>query len=202
VHLNVPAPRRSHRLGSRPRRAAGTVVAGAILFASASTDSLWAGSGAKQGRQVRTNSGKSASIPTAIPALRDAVRIADRGWWVIESGPVRFGDLVPGEGRDLPGAVRVRVYSAGSWTLKLVPQTSLRVLDRGSSIVPTSRLFWRSSGSGGYRPIPANAEVTIARGDTTRTTGETVIVDLRMVLDSNDDLGRYGIDFRVVLETH
>jgi hypothetical protein len=176
-------------------------VAGALLLASVpGLDPALAG------QRSRTATGASGPAKAVLPDASaprgvDVFRTARRGWSVVESGPVEFGEVIPGQGSVLPGAVRVRVFAAGPWRLKLVPQTPLRVVDHGGRLVPASRLRWRSADSGGFRPVAENREFVVARGRATGPVGTLVVVDLRMDLESSDELGRYGCSFRVELET-
>ncbi|MFQ5718293.1 MAG: hypothetical protein ACE5IK_01980 [Acidobacteriota bacterium] len=133
-------------------------------------------------------------------------RPADRGLALpqedrvqIESTPPSFGEVIPGEPRDLPGGLRVRVFAAGDWVLRLVPATPLQNIDRGGEPVPVSRLAWRSQLSGRFQPFRA-AGTAVAQGPATGPAGRLVIVDLNLALGPDDATGRYTCRFDVVLE--
>ena len=128
--------------------------------------------------------------PGAVPA-RDA-------WVQVESAEVVFGSVIPGESREVPGGIRVRVYAAGDWELRLVPGVPLHNLDRAGEVVPHSRIAWRGPRSGQYIAFGARG-AAVARGRATGGGGLLVVIDLRLLLDPDDELGQYRCTFDVIL---
>ena len=196
------SPETRARAGERRRcgTRTGTFVAGAILLATGPGDPRAGSARTKRPRALPVVP-ESIGLSTGFRAVPADIGQSGRAWWIVESGPVRFGEIVPGETRDLTSAVRVRVFAATDWTLKLVAESPLRVLDRGGALVPSSRLQWRGAGSGGFRPFPDNGTVVVARGSATRESGTLVTVDLRLDLADTDDLGQYGCSLRVAMDT-
>lgn len=138
------------------------------------------------------------------PSVRQVRRVEqgfeDRaaGRLTVESGAVAFGDLVPDQDSELRQAVRVRVFSPGDWVLRLLPDSAVLVGERGAA-VPVSRISWRTR-SGPYARLAAGTSPVVARGSRTGGAGELISVDLKIRLDSGDDLGRYAGNFGLVLE--
>ena len=118
--------------------------------------------------------------------------------YVVESRSIAFGDVVPGEPLDIPGAIRVRVFSDRDWHLRLLPVSPLRHLERGLA-VPLSRLAWRPSGAGPHHSLSEGAPQTIASGARTSGGGVLVAVDLRLATADGDPLGPYETSFRLEL---
>jgi hypothetical protein len=118
--------------------------------------------------------------------------------YVIETGPVAFGDVVPEQDLNLTAAIVVRVFSDRDWRLTLDPGEPLRSLDRGRA-VPLSRLAWRSQGGTVHTPFRDGAPVTVAVGPRTSGAGTLVAVDLRLRIADEDPLGSYGTSFRLEL---
>ena len=132
--------------------------------------------------------------PQEVEAIGEA-----NAWFVVESADADFGEMVPDEERDLPGAFVLRVHSDRDWELRLLPTGDLEVtgtVDR----VPLDRLAWRGPASGGYERITSTAPITVARGGPTGGAGQVVAIDLRLELSDRDTLGRYAVGFRAVLE--
>lgn len=119
--------------------------------------------------------------------------------YVIESGGVAFGDLVPDQAVELKGAVRILVASDSDWALKLVAPPQFMLAQEGQT-VPISRMQWRSSLSGAYVPFQDGLPVIVARGPTTTAGVSVVTLDLRLHLQANDPVGQYGCAVRVFLE--
>lgn len=145
-------------------------------------------------RETRSKFPRGAAL--AFADHREARRVS----LAVESGPVRFGELIPGEPAEIEGAIRTRVHSARPWILELVPYLPLRIVDRGGLPVPQSRLAWRSRETGNYRVFDGVMPVVVARGGATGPAGEVVVVDLRLLLGDNDELGRYECAFNLILE--
>lgn len=139
-------------------------------------------------------------LPAArgVPSVDKRLDIPARGTFTLESGSVSFGEVSAGTEQELPGAVRIRVFSDRDWIVKLVP-AALLVSERGEA-APLSRLSWRSAGSGGFLPFQEGRPIPVARGSRTGGAGRMVLVDLRLRLGNADALGRFGCEFRVVLE--
>jgi hypothetical protein len=120
-------------------------------------------------------------------------------WFVVESAFADFGEMLPEQLRELPGAFVIRVHSDRDWELRLVPLGDLDVIGTADR-VPLDRLSLRSPASPGYSSFASLAPVTIGIGGPTGGTGTLVDVDLRLELRDEDPLGRYGVDFRALLE--
>jgi hypothetical protein len=133
---------------------------------------------------------------------RSTVTPRAREGYVIESGPVDFGPLEPGIPRELLAAIRVRIFAARDWTLSIVPDTPLRLLDGRNAVLPHSRLSWRSDATGGFVPVVGPRPAVVARGGATGPAGQLVVVDLRMLLGDKDEVGAYASDYRFVLESY
>lgn len=118
--------------------------------------------------------------------------------FVVETGPVAFGEVIPDRDSLLNGALVVRVFSDRDWRLMLQPSEPLRSLDRGG-MVPLSRLAWRSRGSGRHTPFQDRVAVTVASGPRTSGAGALVAVDLLLRIVDEDPLGAYGTSFRLEL---
>ncbi len=166
-----------------------------MLLALVSGDDR-AGEPHKRGQRGRF--ARTAGIPVEKAMPPGAVRAAHRGFWVVESGPIDFGELTPEIGTVVPDAIRVRVFAAGSWKLKLVPRSPFTNLEAGR-ITPATRLEWRDADAGGYRPFPDKGFV-VASGPATTESGELVRIDLRLTLGSEDDLGHYGLNLGIELD--
>jgi hypothetical protein len=123
----------------------------------------------------------------------------DHRSYVLESGPVSFGDVVPGVASELPAAIRVRVFSDRRWSLNLVAASPLVLSDRSEAVSP-ARLAWRTHLSGGFVDLAENRSATIARGSRTGGAGELVVVDLRLRLAPEDEIGRYNCEVRLFLD--
>lgn len=138
--------------------------------------------------------------PVRGPAASQSLgEFSDGQGYVLESGPVSFGDVLPGVESEIPGAIRVRVFSDREWVLKLVAITPMQIAGR-SEPVPVARLAWRSRRSGGFVPFSDGRPATVARGSRTGGAGELVVVDVRLRLAPADELGRYGCDLKLLLE--
>ena len=142
--------------------------------------------------------------PRGVPARTLPISPESEGFpgprgYVVESGPISFGDVLPGVESEIPGAIRVRVFSDRDWVLRLVAISPLRIVDR-SELVPLSRLAWRSRRSGGFVPLTDDRPATVARGSATGGAGEVVVVDVRLRLGPTDEIGRYSCDLRLLLE--
>jgi hypothetical protein len=118
--------------------------------------------------------------------------------YIVETGPVAFGEVIPDQDSILNGALVVRVFSNRDWRLMLQPNEPLRSLERGR-IVPLSRLAWRSRGSGTHAPFQDGVTATVASGPRTSGAGALVAVDLRLRIVDEDPLGAYGTSFRLEL---
>ena len=140
---------------------------------------------------------KAAPLPLRL-AADDSVPI---GWYRLESGPVQFGQVLPGIEKDLPGSVRARVFADQGWALRMVPSSPLHVVGGESDLVPHSRISWRSDLTGDYLPFAQDQGIVVARGAATAEPGELVVIDLRMALGPTDALGHYECTFDLVLET-
>jgi hypothetical protein len=140
----------------------------------------------------------AAERPSPAISTRSGVPHHGHGY-LIESGPVSFGDVLPDADSEIPAAIRVRVFSDRAWALKLVATSQLILLDRHDP-VPLSRLAWRSRLSGGFVPLAEDRSVTIARGSLTDGAGDLVVVDLRLRLAPADEIGRYGCVVRLLLD--
>ena len=134
-----------------------------------------------------------------LPVPQESEGAPARRGYIVESGPVSFGDVLPGVGSEIPGAIRVRVWSDRDWVLRLVAISPLRTVER-SEPVPLSRLAWRSRRSGGFVPLSDDRSATVARGSATGGAGEVVVVDVRFSLGPSDGIGRYSCDLRLLLE--
>jgi hypothetical protein len=117
----------------------------------------------------------------------------------IESLPVAFGDVLPGEPTEKPNALAVRVFSERNWSLRMGTDGPLVAID-GVATVPSSRLEWRTRWSGSFEGLRPGYPVVVARGAPTTGAGEVVLVDLRLSLDESDALGNYGTRIRLELE--
>ena len=129
-----------------------------------------------------------------VEALGDA-----NAWFVVEAAVADFGEMLPEHRRELPGAFVIRVHSDRDWELRLVPHADLQVMGTADR-VPLDRLEWSSSESPGFEVFTSLAPVTVARGGPTGGVGTAVPIDLRLELHGDDPLGRYGVDFRAMLE--
>ena len=130
--------------------------------------------------------------------LRPGASPSRDGWVQVESTEAVFGAVVPGEARELPDGIRLRVFAAGNWVLRLVPGAPLTNLDRAGEMVPHSRIAWRGPRSGQYVPFGARGAV-VARGRATGGEGLLVVIDLRLLLGPHDELGQYRCTFDVML---
>jgi len=165
-------------------------------------------SGAEAGARTRARetrgatATKTAAEPqaTPLPPRQADVVAVPGGWYRLESGPVSFGALVPDVAKELPGGVRARVFADRRWTLNLVPRSPLQAND-GGAVVPHARLAWRSGLSAHYVALAGDQPVVVARGEATGPQGRLVVVDLRMQLDANDELGLYECTLDLILET-
>ena len=119
--------------------------------------------------------------------------------FVIESGPVSFGEVRHDKVTEVPGAVVVRVFSTQPWTLRLEPESPLTVVDSGTA-VPVSRLQWRSERSSRFQPLQTAGGTEIARGPATSRGGQLVVVDLELQLADTDPTGEYGCRLRLGLQ--
>lgn len=120
-------------------------------------------------------------------------------WFVVESAYADFGEMLPEQLRELPNAFVIRVHSDRDWELRLVPRGDLEVMGTADR-VPLDRLAWRSSRSPGFLAFASLAPVTVGHGGPTGGAGAVVTIDLRLELQDDDALGRYGVDFRAMLE--
>lgn len=129
-----------------------------------------------------------------VAALGDA-----NAWFVVEAAVADFGEMLPEQKRELPGAFVIRVHSDRDWELRLVPHGDLQVMGSADR-VPLDRLAWSSHESPGFEVFVSLAPVTVARGGPTGGAGATVPITLRLELLGDDPLGRYAVDFRAILE--
>lgn len=129
-----------------------------------------------------------------VEALGDA-----NAWFVVEAAVADFGEMLPEQQRELLGAFVVRVHSDRDWELRLVPHADLQVIGSADR-VPLDRLAWSGPGSPGFEVFASLAPVTVARGGPTGGVGTAISIDLRLHLHGDDPLGRYGADFRAMLE--
>lgn len=145
-----------------------------------------------------TRTGVTRTVPDTRqlrPRLERSDPFADPSF-VIESGPVSFGEVRHDKVTELPGAVVVRVFSTRPWTLRLEPESPLTVVDSGTA-VPVSRLQWRAARSSRFQPLQTAGGTEIARGPATTRGGELVVVDLELKLDDTDPTGEYGCRLRL-----
>ena len=133
-------------------------------------------------------------------SMRPEVR-GERTRYVIESGSVEFGNVLPDVAEIRSGAMRVRVFSDRDWVLKMTPDSRLKLFDASGGSAPMSRIAWRSPDSGGFIPVSGGHDAVIARGVATGNGGKLVVVDLELRLEPTDDLGRYGCSLRLSLES-
>lgn len=119
--------------------------------------------------------------------------------YVIESGGVSFGELLPDQAAELTGAVRIVVTSDTEWALKLVAPPQF-ILSQEGQTVSISRMQWRSPLSGSYVPFQSGLPVIVARGPATIAGVTVITLDLRLHLQTNDPVGQYGCAVRVFLE--
>lgn len=137
--------------------------------------------------------------PTSADTVAPPPAAAPSGMrYVVESGAVSFGDVVPDQDRVVTGAILVRVFSDRDWRLQLNPGEPLRSLDRGR-VVPLSRLTWRAQGAGADTPFREGAPVVVGAGPRTSGAGALVAVDLRLLIADEDPLGAYATSFRLEL---
>ena len=129
------------------------------------------------------------------PRLEHSDPFADPSF-VIESGPVSFGEVRHDKVTEIPGAVVVRVFSTHPWTLRLEPESPLTVVDSGTP-VPVSRLQWRAARSSRFQPLQTADGTEIARGPATSRGGQLVVVDLELKLADTDPTGEYGCRLRL-----
>lgn len=156
---------------------------------------------ARGGRRDRSADHRSRGV-TRLPAGPLAPTPgADGAGYVVESGPVDFGSLEPGVPRELPAAVRVRVFAGGEWVLRMIADSPLRLIDAAGSFELDSALSWRSASTGTFIPVGGSRPTVVARGVATGPAGQLVIVDLRMVVGDLDGLGRYGGRYRFELDS-
>src|SRR5262245_9527534 len=134
-------------------------------------------------------------LPRPAPA---AIAVSATRRCLLESGPVAFGEVEPGVEVEIPGAIRVRVWSDRTWALTLVPETP--PCTDGVECAPVSRIAWRTARSGRFVPLGTSRPVTFAVGHGTAGGGELVLVDLRLRLESPDPLGHYLATFRARME--
>lgn len=161
--------------------------------------------GGPGGLRTRLRDDGSAALP-AVPShrLRRQLRAAEPGrtadtstFW-IESSPVAFGSVVPGQPARLDHALQIRVFSPRPFLLKLVAAAPLRTA--GGGFAPAGRLSWRSSQSGGFVPLSAGGWGLVWRGQPTSAAGTLVDIDLRLLLEDADPLGAYVTPLRLALE--
>ena len=179
------------RIEAPARRAAAAAVVCLLLLAVPTAAAV---KKRGPGRAASPGAGRdflSISTPQAAPQ--------EGRWYLLESGPVSFGDVQPDVEKEMPGAIRVRVFSDREWVLKLISASPLIPLDRHDPM-PLSRLAWRSRLSGGFVPLAENRPATVARGSRTEGAGELVVIDLRLRFASADEIGRYGCEVRLLLE--
>ena len=119
--------------------------------------------------------------------------------FVVESGPVSFGEVRHDKVTEVPGAIVVRVFSTRPWTLRLEPEAPLSVVDSGTA-VPLSRLQWRSGSSSRFQPLQNVGGTEISRGPATSRGGQLVVVDLELQLADTDPTGEYGCRLRLDLQ--
>ncbi len=129
-----------------------------------------------------------------VEALGDA-----NAWFVVEAAVADFGEMLPEQRRELTEAFVIRVHSDRDWELRLVPHADLQVMGTAGR-VPLDRLAWSSPESPGFEVFTSLAPVTVARGGPTGGVGTAVPIALRLELHGDDPLGRYGADFRAMLE--
>ena len=173
----------------------------ASVLAAASTTAGTAGGRATLSHDVsaaRTN--MTSSSRASIARTASGATAPGAGGFVIESNAVDFGALEPGVPAEMLAALRVRVFAARDWTLKIVPDTPMRLLDGRSASIPHSRLSWRTPATGTFVPLTGPQPKVLARGRTTGPAGQLVVVDLRMQMDDLDEIGPYGCDYRLLLE--
>jgi len=175
------------------------VLAGVLALAP--TTEIIAGDRARsRARDPHTRDARAESIPRVeIDRVQIDSLLPEEGYF-IETGPVDFGRLLPGVAREIPAAVRVRVFAARDWVLRIAPDSPLRLLDGRGGVVPHSRLSWRAATTGIFSPVEDVRPAVIARGGATGPAGRLVIVDLRMLLADTDDIGQYSCDLRLMLE--
>ncbi len=187
----------------RPRgRVAVAGVAGTLLVMSSISAGDPRGKTEKRPRVVQPAPGpaEKSAFPMIIPETKEHLLFRP-GRFRLESGAVIFGRMLPGEAKQLPGSVRVRVYAEGDWVLKLAPEAPLENLDSDGAPVSSSRISWRSEQSPGFVPFQDRQPAIVARGEATGPVGRLVLVDLRMLLEDRDDLGRYECRLHLLLET-
>ena len=143
---------------------------------------------------VRRMDTRRGSRTQTVEALGDA-----NAWCVVEAAVADFGEMLPEQKRELPGAFVIRVHSDRDWELRLFPHADLQVMGTADR-VPLDRLAWSSPESPGFEVFTSLAPVTVARGGPTGGAGRAVPIDLRLELHGDDPLGRYGGDFRAMLE--
>ena len=116
----------------------------------------------------------------------------------IESNPVAFGSIVPGQPSVADGAVQVRVVSPGPFVLKLEASAPLRTGSGG--LVPSERLAWRTGRSVGFVPLTGATAAVVGEGGPPGAAGAVIVLDLRLDLEDSDPLGAYVMPLRVFVE--
>ena len=127
-------------------------------------------------------------------------KVENRNTFTIESGSISFSEVIPGQDKNLPGSVAIRVFSDGNWRLLLVSDF-LRVLDRVER-VPASRLMIRSRAAPEFLQFQEGRPIVIARGIKTNPAGRIVLADLRLRLEDQDPVGIYSSQLRITLEVN
>lgn len=157
----------------------------------------------QSGRHVPSAGGARASRVGGVVARPKALAERDAtspaAWYRLESGPVDFGDVLPGEPAQVAGGIRARVFSEGDWSLSLVPRTALRALDAPRVGDSGARLSWRGELSGDFVPLDARP-VVVAAGAPTGPAGRLVVLDLQLALAESDDLGAYECRLDLTLD--
>jgi hypothetical protein len=116
----------------------------------------------------------------------------------IDSDSISFGNLIPGERRVLPAALRMRVFSAQPWRLHLIPICPS--MARSTALpVPISRLHWRSAG-GEFVPFRTAVPALVAYGGPTGAAGRAVDIDYELELADTDPAEQYRCEFEILLD--
>lgn len=116
----------------------------------------------------------------------------------IESANVAFGIVPPGQRREYPSAIVVRVRSSQPWALRLVATGPLTEKEKGNA-VDWQRLQWRRL-PGSFQPFTESG-VVVARGSRTSGAGELIVIDLSLGFGPNDAVGEYSTSFRLTIDS-